>query len=86
MRAQHERELHNAYLEGRSKGFEDGKRDADELQERIKELEEIINYATDGIDALSPYLSTRAAKDMKAIKETLEKANNFYFWHYPANI
>lgn len=47
----------------------------EKLEERIKELEEVINYATDGIDALSPYLSKRAVKDMLAIKQTLEKAH-----------
>lgn len=40
--------------------------------EQIKELESAINYATDGIDTLSPYLSQRVAKDMLAIKQTLE--------------
>ena len=39
MDKRHERELHNAYLRGRSKGFENGKRNADDLGGRITELE-----------------------------------------------
>ncbi len=41
---------------------------------RIVGFEERINYAIDGIDALSPNWPEQVKKDVSAIKETLEQA------------